>query len=72
MADELKGKKIAFLATDMVEQAELTGPWEALQGCTPTTRTGSSSWYDDGRSTVTTCVVPSPATVATWSPPGRT
>jgi protease I len=31
MADELKGKKIAFLATDMVEQVELTGPWEALE-----------------------------------------
>jgi protease I len=31
MADELKGKRIAFLATDMVEQVELTGPWEALQ-----------------------------------------
>ena len=31
MADELKGKKIAFLATDMVEQVELTGPWEALK-----------------------------------------
>jgi deglycase len=31
MAAELKGKKIAFLATDMVEQVELTGPWEALQ-----------------------------------------
>ena len=30
MADELKGKRIAFLATDMVEQIELTGPWEAL------------------------------------------
>ena len=30
MADELKGKRIAFLATDMVEQVELTGPWEAL------------------------------------------
>jgi protease I len=30
MADELKGRKIAFLATDMVEQVELTGPWEAL------------------------------------------
>jgi protease I len=30
MADELRGKKIAFLATDMVEQVELTGPWEAL------------------------------------------
>ena len=31
MADELKGRKIAFLATDMVEQVELTGPWEALK-----------------------------------------
>ena len=31
MADQLKGKKIAFLATDMVEQVELTGPWEALE-----------------------------------------
>jgi deglycase len=31
MADELKGKKIAFLATDMVEQVELTGPWDALK-----------------------------------------
>jgi protease I len=31
MADELKGKKIAFLAADMFEQAELTGPWEALE-----------------------------------------
>ena len=32
MADELKGKRVAFLATDMVEQVELTGPWEALKG----------------------------------------
>ena len=32
MPDELKGKKVAFLATDMVEQVELTGPWEALEG----------------------------------------
>ena len=31
MADTLKGKKVAFLATDMVEQVELTGPWEALK-----------------------------------------
>jgi protease I len=31
MADQLKGKKIAFLAADMVEQVELTGPWEALE-----------------------------------------
>jgi deglycase len=29
MAD-LKGKKVAFLATDMVEQVELTKPWEAV------------------------------------------
>jgi len=32
MADTLQGKKVAFLATDMVEQVELTGPWEALEG----------------------------------------
>ena len=32
MTDELKGKKIAFLATDMVEQVELTEPWKALEG----------------------------------------
>jgi protease I len=31
MANELSGQRIAFLATDMVEQVELTGPWEALQ-----------------------------------------
>jgi protease I len=31
MADVLTGKKIAFLATDMFEQIELTGPWEALE-----------------------------------------
>jgi protease I len=30
MADELKGKRVAFLATDMVEQVELTEPWKAL------------------------------------------
>src|SRR5262245_35612353 len=30
MAD-LKGKKIAFLATDMVEQVELTEPWRAIE-----------------------------------------
>jgi deglycase len=30
MAD-LKGKKIAFLATDMVEQVELTEPWQAIE-----------------------------------------
>jgi protease I len=31
MADELKGKMVAFLATDMVEQVELTEPWKALE-----------------------------------------
>ena len=31
MANELSGKRVAFLAADMVEQVELTGPWEALQ-----------------------------------------
>ncbi len=31
MADELKGKKVAFLATDMFEQVELTEPWKALE-----------------------------------------
>src|SRR3954466_3796553 len=32
MADELKGKKVAFLAADMFEEVELTGPWQALEG----------------------------------------
>ena len=31
MADELKGKKVAFLAADMFEEAELAGPWKALE-----------------------------------------
>ncbi len=31
MANELTGHKIAFLATDGVEQVELTGPWQALR-----------------------------------------
>src|SRR3954465_13327655 len=37
MADELKGKKIAFLAAEGVEQVELTEPWKAVQnaGATP-------------------------------------
>ena len=36
MAD-LSGKRIAFLATDMVEQVELTEPWKAVEeaGATP-------------------------------------
>ena len=31
MAQELAGKKIAFLATDGVEQVELTEPWKAVE-----------------------------------------
>jgi protease I len=31
MADELKGKTIAFLAADMFEEVELTEPWKALE-----------------------------------------
>ncbi len=31
MADELRGKRIAFLATDGVEQVELTDPWKAVE-----------------------------------------
>jgi protease I len=32
MSDELSGKRIAFLATDGVEQIELTKPWEEIKG----------------------------------------
>ena len=32
MADRLKGKRVAFLATDGVEQVELTEPWKAVEG----------------------------------------
>jgi protease I len=37
MANELDGKRVAFIATDMVEQVELTEPWKAVQqaGGTP-------------------------------------
>src|SRR6187551_719746 len=37
MANELQGLKIAFLATDGVEQVELTEPWKAVEkaGGTP-------------------------------------
>jgi protease I len=37
MANELQGRKIAFLATDGVEQVELTQPWDAVKkaGATP-------------------------------------
>jgi protease I len=31
MAEQLKGKKVAFVASDMVEQVELTEPWKALE-----------------------------------------
>lgn len=31
MANELRGKRVAFLATDGVEQIELTKPWEAMK-----------------------------------------
>src|SRR5438105_11190378 len=31
MADELKGRKVAVLATDMFEQVELAEPWKALE-----------------------------------------
>jgi protease I len=31
MTNELQGKKIAFLATDGVEQIELTDPWKAVE-----------------------------------------
>jgi len=37
VADKLQGKRVAFLATDMVEQVELTEPWQAVknEGATP-------------------------------------
>jgi protease I len=37
VADRLQGKRVAFLATDMVEQVELTEPWKAVKeaGGTP-------------------------------------
>jgi protease I len=31
MADELQGKKVAFLATDTYEESELKKPWQALE-----------------------------------------
>jgi protease I len=31
MADELKGKKVAFLAADAYEESELKKPWQSLQ-----------------------------------------
>ncbi len=37
MANRLSGKKVAFLATDGVEQVELTEPWKTVEeeGGTP-------------------------------------
>ena len=37
MANELQGKRVAFLATDMVEQVELTEPWKAVREAGATT-----------------------------------
>jgi len=31
VANKLQGKRVAFLATDMVEQVELTKPWKAVE-----------------------------------------
>jgi protease I len=31
MAEQLTGKKVAFLMTDGVEQVEFTEPWDALK-----------------------------------------
>ena len=31
MGNDLKGKRVAFLATDGVEQVELTEPWKAVE-----------------------------------------
>jgi protease I len=37
VGDKLQGKRVAFLAIDMVEQVELTEPWKAVEseGATP-------------------------------------
>jgi hypothetical protein len=42
----LQGKKIAFLATDMFEQFELTEPWKAVTSATlvATGSTRRSMW----------------------------
>jgi protease I len=31
VANKLQGKRVAFLATDMVEQVELIEPWNAVK-----------------------------------------
>ena len=58
MADQsLSGKRIAFLATDGVEQVELTDPWEAVKsaGATPelvSIKTGKiQGWNHDKKGT---------------------
>ncbi|MCU1353396.1 MAG: intracellular protease, PfpI family [Acidimicrobiales bacterium] len=38
MADELRGRMVAFLATDGVEQVELTDPWQAVEAAGGTPR----------------------------------
>ncbi|MGZ4246436.1 MAG: DJ-1/PfpI family protein, partial [Solirubrobacteraceae bacterium] len=43
MADELKGKKIAIIATDGVEQVELTEPRKAVESAGATTELLSPS-----------------------------
>lgn len=42
MANELQGKKVAFLATDGVEQVELTEPRKAVEGAGATTEPSCS------------------------------
>src|ERR671923_991085 len=51
MATDLEGKRIAFLATDGVEQIELTEPWKAVEqaGGTPelvSLKSGSIQGFD--------------------------
>ena len=50
MAGKLQGKRVAFLATDGVEQVELTEPWKAVEqaGGTPGARLGRGR-RDPGR-----------------------
>jgi protease I len=51
VANKLQGKRVAFLATDMVEQVELTEPWKAVEdaGATPelvSLNEGEIQWFD--------------------------
>jgi len=43
MSDELQGKTVAFLATDGVEQVELTDPWKAIESAGGTPRLVSTT-----------------------------